>query len=79
MAMSQQPELNNQKQTYRVSLLESLIPVVVLMVFLILSVTIYGDDTQSGASQMSLLISAGGATMSTGPVGEPICTRRSAG
>jgi len=61
--MSQQPELNNQKQTYRVSLLESLIPVVVLMVFLILSVTIYGDDTQSGASQMSLLISAGGALL----------------
>jgi len=61
--MSQSLEPNSQRPEYRVSLLESLIPVMVLAIFLILSVTIYGDDTQSGSSQMSLLISGGVALL----------------
>ncbi|VAW06774.1 Na+/H+ antiporter NhaC [hydrothermal vent metagenome] len=50
-------------QKHNISLLESLIPVGVLVIFLILSVSIYGDDTQSGSSQMSLLVSAGVALL----------------
>ncbi|NOZ42902.1 MAG: Na+/H+ antiporter NhaC, partial [Alphaproteobacteria bacterium] len=42
-----------------ISLFESLIPVFVLMSLLALSVYLYGQDTQAGATQMSLLISAG--------------------
>ena len=57
--MSQVKGPNNQKSDYRVSLLESLIPVGALVILLILSVSIYGDNTQAGSSQMSLLISGG--------------------
>ncbi len=42
-----------------ISLFEALIPVFVLMFLLGLSVFIYGTDAQAGASQMSLLMSAG--------------------
>ena len=51
------------KPHHQISLLESLIPIFVLIVFLGLSVKVYGDDTQSGSSQMSLLISAGVALL----------------
>jgi len=61
--LSQVKGSNNQKPEYRVSLLESLIPVGALVIFLILSVSIYGDNTQAGSSQMSLLISGGVALL----------------
>ncbi|MCF8473486.1 MAG: Na+/H+ antiporter NhaC [Emcibacter sp.] len=46
-----------------VSFLESLLPVFTLMILLVLSVKTYGEDTQSGSSQMSLLISTGVALL----------------
>jgi len=42
-----------------ISLFAALVPAFTLVILLVLSVYLYGDDTQSGASQMSLLISAG--------------------
>ena len=61
--MSQNKASNNHVSIKKVSLLEAIIPVVVLVFLLGLSVFLYGDDAQSGASQMSLLISAGVALL----------------
>ena len=61
--MSQNKASDNHVSIKKVSLLEALIPVVVLVFLLGLSVFLYGDDAQSGASQMSLLISAGVALL----------------
>lgn len=52
-----------QKEPQQISLAVSVIPVVTLVLLLMISVFIYGDDTQSGASQMSLLISTGVALL----------------
>ncbi len=60
--MTQDQEFNNQqfeKAHHQISLFQSIIPVIALIIFLALSVHLYGDDTQSGSSQMSLLMSAG--------------------
>ncbi len=61
--MSQDQGQDNQDSIQQVSLAESLIPVVVLVFLLGLSVFLYGDKAQSGASQMSLLISGGVALL----------------
>lgn len=61
--MSQNQGPDNQDLIREVSLLESLIPVVVLVILLALSVFLYGDDAQAGASQMSLLLSGGVALL----------------
>ncbi len=53
----------DQKTIQDISLLESLIPVVILVFFLGLSVFLYGDNAQAGASQLSLLFSAGVALL----------------
>jgi len=52
-----------EKPPHQISLFESLIPVITLMILLALSVHLYGSDTQSGSSQMSLLMSAGVALL----------------
>ncbi|WP_339861488.1 Na+/H+ antiporter NhaC [Paremcibacter congregatus] len=52
-----------QNSAQKVSLLASIIPVITLVGLLIISVYLYGDDTQSGASQMSLLMSGGVALL----------------
>ena len=51
------------KTIQKPTMLEALIPVVVLMSLLSLSVYLYGDNAQAGASQMSLLISGGVALL----------------
>lgn len=61
--MSQDQGSDNQVLIKNVSLLESLIPVVVLVFLLGLSVYLYGDNAQAGATQLSLLISAGVALL----------------
>ena len=61
--MSQGQGLKPQKQIQKPTMLEALIPVVVLMSLLSLSVYLYGDNAQAGASQMSLLISGGVALL----------------
>ncbi|PCI33109.1 MAG: Na+/H+ antiporter NhaC [Alphaproteobacteria bacterium] len=61
--MSQDQGAPSPKSILKVSLLESLIPVVVLISLLGLSVYLYGDDAQGGATQMSLLISGGVALL----------------
>ncbi len=61
--MSHDQGSDNQKLIQEVSLLESLIPAIVLVVLLALSVFLYGDNAQAGASQLSLLFSAGVALL----------------
>ncbi|PCI52007.1 MAG: Na+/H+ antiporter NhaC [Alphaproteobacteria bacterium] len=61
--MSQAQGPDNHNSIGQVSLLESLIPAVVLVFLLSLSVFLYGDNAQAGASQMSLLISTGVALL----------------
>ena len=61
--MSQGQGSGNHSSIKQVSLVESLIPVVFLIFLLGLSVFLYGDNAQAGASQVSLLISAGVALL----------------
>ncbi|NOZ65164.1 MAG: Na+/H+ antiporter NhaC [Alphaproteobacteria bacterium] len=61
--MSQGQGSDNHSSIKQVSLVESLIPVVFLIFLLGLSVFLYGDNAQAGASQVSLLISAGVALL----------------
>lgn len=65
MSQDHGPENQQDENTEkRIGLIASLIPVVVLVFLLWLSVIkLYGNDAQSGATQMSLLISAGVALL----------------
>lgn len=60
MVKTPQPEEIPEK---RIGFFLSMLPVITLMILLALSVKLYGDDTQNGASQMALLISTGVALL----------------